>query len=121
MSNIENQTEYNKFCAEYNRLSWRLDGPNQDDSWLLYQLGLPFDWRNDGWNYREIGTINLHDGTVKISCMAIPSMFWKFEIITCEDHKYTLSTGSGNLVDFWPSVVLVVKGMLGVERAKPEF
>lgn len=108
---ITDQLQWKAFNAEFDKLPFRLAGPDRADAYLLYRMGVPFDWCAGQW-YSEIGTTAIHDGTVKIYCMALPAMFWKFEIVTCEEKRVTVSTGSVSLSEVWPSIELIVKGML---------
>ncbi len=60
--------------------------------------------------------IEPHRSRVKIWVCCMPAQFWKFEIYCIDsDRTTTLSTGSGNMKNFWPFVRQVTAGMMVVD------
>lgn len=60
----------------------------------------------------ELGTVKKEDGSqVVVTVDLWPSMFFTFDIVDCEGNKTRVSTGSGSLSTFWPSVELVMGNM----------
>ncbi|NQU32301.1 MAG: hypothetical protein HQ521_03625, partial [Bacteroidetes bacterium] len=52
---------------------------------------------------------------IKIWVSVAPAKFWKFEVFTNENKTTTiLTTGSGNLCDYWNTMELIGEGMIGV-------
>lgn len=56
------------------------------------------------------------DAFVEISVTCMPAQFWHFKIITAEDQMYNVDTGSGSLSEYWPSIELILQGMLVIEK-----
>lgn len=54
-------------------------------------------------------------GSIKVWVTCMPAMFWRFEILTIEGKHFRLTTGSGALQNYWPSVMLVAEGMIELE------
>lgn len=79
---------------------------------------------DDGW--QDLGVTSAPTSAdrpgaeVRVELCQMPARFWRFTISPLiEDVKpVVLSTGSGALSDFWPTVELFAGGMLVVERAK---
>lgn len=86
----------------------------RDDLELFVRLGLPvFDVTDQEWH--DLGTVQQGVSAVKVSVLCAPAQFWKFEISNAGDgSKYdiVLETGSGMLVDYWPTVEQICGGML---------
>ena len=84
---------------------------------LFRQLGLsPFQLEETG--QLLLGVYLLPSGvasvTIHVTCM--PAQFWHFEIVRQNGERCEISTGSGALSDFWPSVLLIADGMLVVQN-----
>jgi len=54
--------------------------------------------------------------SVKIFVTCLPAQFWRFEVQTADNEKYEIKTGSGKLIDYWPSVLLVAEGCFCAEK-----
>lgn len=55
--------------------------------------------------------------SVDITVFGCPAQSWKFKIRSVEGKEFNISTGSGRLVDYWPSIELFASGMLSVQEA----
>jgi hypothetical protein len=65
-----------------------------------------------------VGKVTLAGGSyVKIWVTAAPAQFWHFKVYCAENSKvHKVSTGSGSLSDYWPSVRLMAEGLLTVDE-----
>lgn len=69
--------------------------------------------------YKEeyfVGEVKEKEYSVKIFVNCLPSQFWRFEIIDVNNKHFQLSSGSGCLSDFWPSIELLAKNMLAIKK-----
>ena len=93
------------------------DSTDRADLKLFQELGLkPFkDISTHKRHY--VGVVRFEgDSTVEIYVTPCPAEFWGFEVHCGENGKsYKVTTGSGSLSDFWPSVKLIAENMLVVE------
>lgn len=64
----------------------------------------------------EVGTVRTEEGEVRVRVSCMPAQFWVFDVLPDPEHSdarpIRLSTGSGSLSDYWPTVVLFLKGMM---------
>ena len=68
-----------------------------------------------------VGEVNPNkDCSIKIWCEGLPSQFWEFEVVDIEGFHHKISTGSGTLTDYWPSVLLVADACFVVKPFKQE-
>lgn len=68
---------------------------------------------DENWKTIPLGTVKFDTATVEIFVQCCPAHFYTFKIKSEETGKeYTYSTGSGALVDFWPSIKLIADSML---------
>lgn len=84
---------------------------------LFKDLGLePFKNIAAGAEY-FVGEVKFENGSwVKIWVYPMPALFWKFEIYDAESKKSTIATtGSGALINFWPSVKLIAENMFVID------
>lgn len=85
---------------------------------LFRDLGLPlFDGIPSHALY-GVGTVKVGDSTVTLWVEPMPAMFWTAEIETPGERRYKVTTGSGSLSDFWPSIKKIAEGMLVVEEIR---
>jgi hypothetical protein len=85
------------------------------DKTLFRELGLKTFSNISGDYY--VGEVLFPGGSkIKIWVCAAPAQFWKFEIYDKESKRTTIaSTGSGGLVDFWPTVKLMAENMFVID------
>jgi hypothetical protein len=89
------------------------------DSNFFESVGLP---RHDNAKLPHaqdylLGTVEIEGGSVNVWVCAMPAQFWKFEITPFDSDKLiVLSTGSGNLATYWPTVRLFAGGMIGIKK-----
>ena len=83
---------------------------------LFAQLGLP-PFKAKGGERTLVGRVPFKDGSyVKVWVTAAPAQFWHFEVYCVEgDRIHKVSTGSGSLSDYWPTVRLLAEGLLVVD------
>jgi hypothetical protein len=68
-----------------------------------------------------VGKINPHKNcSIKIWCKGLPAQFWGFEVVDVEGRHHEISTGSGALTDYWPSVLLVAGACFVIKTHKQE-
>lgn len=117
------------------RIMQILDGPSQhyaEDRDFLLEHGLRPGNVNREWT--EVGTITRNDvddegqfdepaWSIKIEASALPAKFWRFTITrprylseskSYEMETLVLGTGSGKLVDYWPTALNFAWNMLSV-------
>lgn len=72
----------------------------------------------DGWRILGMALFAYDDtepwADVLVEVMPMPARFWRFTITPLKKdvQAVTLSTGSGSLLDYWPTVVLFAGGMM---------
>lgn len=66
----------------------------------------------------HVGTIEGEGCLIDVYVDPMPAQFWRFEVQTSveEPKTFEISTGSGCLADFLPSVLLVAQSMLSVKQ-----
>lgn len=82
----------------------------------------------DGWRVLGTALFAYSDDTepwaeVLVEVNPMPARFWRFTVTPLKEdvHAVTLSTGSGSLLDYWPTVCLFAGGMMNVDvPAVPE-
>lgn len=94
---------------------------------LLKELGLNVDVELNHGEWIELGTYEhrYQDETkpeepayrVVVFVNAMPAKFWRFEIepLTTDGRKCVMTTGSGEIQDYWPTVKGLAEGMIVVE------
>jgi len=84
---------------------------------LYHQLGLkPFKDQPTG-KMILLGSYSNEYGQVKVWVTPMPAQFWQFEVsVTEAKSKYLISTGSGALTDFWPSIEKILNNMISIEN-----
>lgn len=85
---------------------------------LFERLGLePFSHPSRGWH--DCGTYETDRASVKVEVSCMPAQFWRFTITSkIEDvQDGVLSTGSGTLAQYWPSVEHWINGCLQYEES----
>ena len=71
----------------------------------------------------EVGTVDMPAGKVKVEVTCFPAKFWRFQIFPSDEsdgQRIIISTGSGLLRAYWPSVVMFLEGMLVIEEIPKE-
>lgn len=60
---------------------------------------------------------------VRVSVNAMPAQFWRFNIvpITTDGQFLEVSTGSGGLSDYWPTIKNMAEGMITVTPARRKY
>lgn len=88
------------------------------DMQLFKQLSLK-SFKNISGDY-YVGEVLLpNKSSVKIWVYAAPALFWKFEIFDAESRKTTIaSTGSGKLLEYWPTVQQIANNMFVIDEVK---
>jgi hypothetical protein len=96
------------------------------DRELFRQLGLREFAIGQGWSdsdprlndWRDLGTVEFEWAEVRVEVCCLPAQFFRFTITAkTEDVQGTvLTTGSGALSDFWPTIDLWASGMIGVAK-----
>lgn len=86
---------------------------------------LRWDAPTPGTRWDDLGVVEVRPGgsdekvwaTVRVEVCQMPAMFWRFTIdpSIVDVDAVTLSTGSGDLADYWPSVLLFATGMMTVK------
>lgn len=91
-----------------------LSGTYSHDRPLFGTLGLRT-FSRAGTDWLDVGTVELETASVKIEVYCAPAQFWRFTITPkAEDVQAgVLTSGSGSLGEYWPSVVQWATGMLG--------
>jgi hypothetical protein len=97
---------------------------------VAHELGLPrltadqliSTGGNRGWVHWADVPLTWEDSAepyamVRIEIMAMPAQFFRFTIEpkSGDGQACVLSTGSGKVSDYWPSVLLVAQGMLVID------
>ncbi len=87
------------------------------DILLFKQLGLNtfYSTTNDKLYVGEYKIPEHEFAKISIWVTCMPAQFWEFQIITEENKKIKIQTGSGALNNFWSSVMLVAQGMFEIE------
>lgn len=85
------------------------------DLTLLMELGLK-PWEAKHGEEKYIGQVNGRDYLVKIWVTCLPAQFYRFVIE--RGHTYEVTTGSGVLSNYWPSIKLIAEGMLAIKFVK---
>lgn len=86
-----------------------------------FAIGHGFDDRDESLNdWRDLGTVEFEWASVRVEVTCLPAQFFRFTVTAkSEDvQTVTLTTGSGSLSDFWPTIDLWASGMLGVEASR---
>lgn len=89
---------------------------------LFKELGLqPFEKALHGEQF-EVGRVRLDAGEITVSVTCVPEQFWAFDIFPADGdgHPIHLITGSGSLGQYWPTVLLFLKGMIAVHVIETE-
>ena len=83
---------------------------------LFAELGLsPFE-KLDHMKEHHVGSAMVSDRKVEIYVTPAPAQFWKFKIEKClEGESCEITTGSGALSDYWPSVIVVCNSCFTVK------
>jgi hypothetical protein len=90
------------------------------DHTIFDKLKLPlFNDINHG-QLTHVGDVVVNEvNTVRVFVTCMPAQCWEFEVYNKEtDCTYRLSTGSGTLNNYWPSVELIASGMLVVDEIR---
>lgn len=69
--------------------------------------------------WQMVGVVAIHDRPITIEVMKMPAAFWRFTLAAWPADNQpvrTMTTGSGTLVDFWPTVLLLHTGMFKVKE-----
>jgi len=93
------------------------------DLGLFRELGLPVIRDAPHSERIEVGTVHFPIGKIKIEVTCLPAQFWRFQLFPSDDQdgqRIILSTGSGPLSDYWPSVMKFLEGMIVVEELSEE-
>ena len=87
---------------------------------LFKELGLKpfcFDMNKVKNRTKYVGKVKASKGKVKIWMQGHPAQFWQFEVEDTEGgNKYFISTGSGALTDFWPTIKKMARNMFVVNK-----
>lgn len=93
------------------------------DHELLRELGFDPNRELESHELNVLGTYEHHyDGKAEVAYRVVigvtplPAMFWQFDVepVTTDGKAVRVTTGSGALSDYWPSVKLLAEGMLNV-------
>ena len=98
---------------------------------LLDDIAKPFSWELDFYKKnniplweckshetKDLGRIyKAEDGSyIKAIVKPYPALFWEFEIFCAENKTITkISTGSGGLINYFPTMKLIAEGMIVVD------
>ena len=91
---------------------------------LARKLGLKLDVEFAPHEWTELGEVVGYSKDdpenvnyrVRVSVMAMPAQFWRFDVIQPFDGKpVRLETGSGSLSKYWPVAEQFAEGMIGAE------
>ena len=101
------------------------NGTHIQDFALFKKLGLERFENVPHGKQHEVGVVDDHgseyDYHVAISVRCIPAQFWHFSIVLHKDdvehQRIELSTGSGALSDYWPTIELLLDNMLVIKHA----
>lgn len=90
---------------------------NPKDIKLFRKLGLKVFKDYEGREELFLGTVKCGYGYVKVFVTCMPAQFFRFEVVLSIDvrRSYNITTGSGNLCTYWPSIELMLEDMLVVE------
>lgn len=91
-----------------------------EDRPLFKDLGLkPFGFLDLRSEWHECGVVKLDSAHIKVEVCCMPAQFWRFTIEgNIQDVRSgVLSTGSGTLTEYWPSVLHWANGCLVFEAA----
>lgn len=94
-------------------------GTYSHDRPLFDRLGLRY-FRQQGMSdWLEVGTVELETASVKVEVYCAPAQFWRFTVTPkAEDVQAgVLTTGSGTLSEYWPSVVQWATGLLSFKAS----
>ena len=86
------------------------------DRLLFKKLGLDtFDIETH--KEQHVGKVDFENGSwVKIWVEAKPAEFWRFEVYVAESkRKYSISTGSGSLGNYWGTVEKVAESLIVID------
>lgn len=65
----------------------------------------------------HVGVARFPAGSVQISVSCYPAQFWKLEVERDEPEAHImLTTGSGSLTEYWPTVLLFLSDMMNVKE-----
>jgi hypothetical protein len=96
----------------------------RQDHELLRRLGFDPERKLESHEDNVLGTYEHHyDGKpevayrVTVSVYPMPAQFWTFDIEpeTTDGKPCRVSTGSGSLIDYWPTIELLASGMITVK------
>lgn len=110
---------FTEFKAEYSALPFDLNRPNVQDSYLLHRLGMRWDLGRT-WEWVGIGRAEMRfpgsDGhaVVEIEYFAVPATHWRIHITDAEGGQHLVTTASGSLSEYWPTVELIARGYITV-------
>lgn len=96
---------------------------------LLCSLGLRSDVELKHGEWTDLGehVHTFRDSSrykVRVAVCTYPAKFWRFTVTPSDGEPVELSTGSGHLKDYWPTVELFAKGMFSAapitDQAAPQ-
>jgi len=91
-----------------------VDQPYSEDVKLFESLGLKFPVVHHSQEV-EIGTVTLYESAkVTIWVDQIGAVFWRFKIVDIDKRTHHISTGSGSLSRFWPTIKLIANGAMTI-------
>jgi len=53
---------------------------------------------------------------IKVWVFCLPAQCWTFEIHTCEEMIFIMTTGSGMMSDFWLTAMSIAEGMIVIKQ-----
>jgi hypothetical protein len=68
------------------------------------------------WRELRVGAIERDESKIELFVEMGPAKFWTARITTCEGIEVEIITGSGSIQAYWPSILLIAKGMLSVKK-----
>lgn len=74
------------------------------------------------WEETYLGEVSFYDGkaTAKIWVTCAPAKFYKFVVKDIEGRTWIISTGSGCITEYWPTVEKFAGAMIGVKQLQEE-
>jgi hypothetical protein len=89
-----------------------------EDKELFERLGLK-KFHTNNQTKLFLGKYNLKDcknAYIKVYVTCMPAQIWTFRIFTENKENIEINTGSGKLIDFWKTAVMVANGMIQVNK-----
>ena len=88
----------------------------ESDKKLFKHLGLTVAKNVPNWETVQLGIVETDNYSIKLSVMGCSAQFYTAEITRKDTNDYLeVTTGSGELSNFWSSIELIAQGMLGIK------